>query len=117
MRIYGFVLPKNKVFRYALRAIYGVGEYRARLICEDMKIEDSVRVKDLDDSHAVQLGKTIEKHGFVIGPDLQREINENIKRLQANGSLRGRRHLYGLPVNGQRTKSNAKSARRRKKVM
>ncbi|QEK38720.1 ribosomal protein uS13 [Candidatus Cytomitobacter primus] len=117
MRIYGFVLPKKKVFKYALRAIYGIGHHRAEIICKDMNIEDSVRVHDLDDSHAVQLGKTIEKYGFIIGPDLQRSINNDIKRLQTNGSLRGRRHLYGLPVRGQRTKSNAKSVRRRKKVM
>ncbi|USO00947.1 MAG: 30S ribosomal protein S13 [Alphaproteobacteria bacterium] len=104
------------VFRYALRRIYGIGGHRAKVICDEMNIDDSFRVKDMSDADVVKLREIIEKNGYVTGADLQRIVNNNIKRLQANGSLRGRRHLYGLPVRGQRTKSNAKSARARKRV-
>jgi len=111
VRVFGVVLPDKMVFRYALRRIYGIGSHRAKVVCDEMKIDDSVRVKDLSDSHVVQLRSVIDSLGYVTGVDLQKIVSNNIKNLQANGSLRGRRHLYSLPVRGQRTKSNAKSAR------
>ncbi len=114
MRICGVVLPVKKVVRFALRRIYGIGAHRAALICEEMSISDATRVKDLSDLDAIKIKDKIEEKEFLIGPDLQRSVNNDLKRLISNGCLRGRRHLAKLPVRGQRTKSNAKSARRRK---
>ncbi len=114
MRIYGVVLPTNKIVKFALRRIYGIGACRADFICKEMNISDSVRVKDLSDLDAIKIRDKIEENKYLIGPDLQRSVNNDIKRLINNGCLRGRRHLSKLPVRGQRTKSNAKSARRRK---
>ena len=111
MRVFGVILPDKMVFRYALRRIYGIGAHRAKVICDSMEIDDSVRVKNLSDSHVVKLREVIDDFGYVTGVDLQKIVSNNIKRLQANGSLRGRRHFYSLPVRGQRTQSNAKSAR------
>ncbi len=106
-RIAGINIPVHKHADVALTAIYGIGRPRALKICEAAGIEPSVKIKDLDEGQIEQLRTQVAK--FTVEGDLRREVSMNIKRLMDLGCFRGIRHRRGLPVRGQRTKTNART--------
>jgi small subunit ribosomal protein S13 len=106
-RIGGVNIPNHQHTEIALTAIYGVGRSRARKICVAAGIEISRKVKDLSDSEMDKLREQLGK--FATEGDLRREVSMNIKRLMDLGTWRGKRHRAGLPVRGQRTRTNART--------
>jgi small subunit ribosomal protein S13 len=115
-RIAGIDLPKNKRVEIALRYIYGIGPSRAKKIIESTQVSPDIRVKDLTDTDIAKLIKAVNTIGKVEG-DLRREVTFNIKRLMEIGSYRGMRHRKGLPCRGQRTRTNARTRKGRKKTV
>jgi small subunit ribosomal protein S13 len=109
-RIAGVTLPSNKRVETALTYIYGIGPTTATRILKEAEIDPSIRVKDLDESQATKLRDIIEKQNTVEG-ELRRKVLSNIKRLKEIGAYRGLRHIKGLPVRGQRTKTNSRTIR------
>ncbi|MAE15896.1 MAG: 30S ribosomal protein S13 [Deltaproteobacteria bacterium] len=107
-RISGVDLPNNKRIEIALTYIYGIGRTSATKIIEKTKIDPDLRAKNLSDEQISQIRGVIESDYMVEG-DLRRETNLNIKRLMDLGNYRGLRHRRGLPVRGQRTKTNART--------
>ena len=107
-RIAGVELPKNKRLEIALTYIYGIGRATAQQILDKAKIDRNKKSDDLTDQDITSLRKTIDA-GYKVEGDLRREVSLNIKRLMDFGSYRGLRHRRGLPVNGQRTKTNART--------
>jgi small subunit ribosomal protein S13 len=106
-RIGGVNIPNHQHTEIALTAIYGVGRSRARKICVAAGIEITRKVKDLSDSEMDKLREQLGK--FATEGDLRREVSMNIKRLMDLGTWRGKRHRAGLPVRGQRTRTNART--------
>ena len=106
-RIAGINIPVHKHVVIALTAIYGIGRTRSQKICDTVGVAQNVKVKDLTDSEVENLRSEIAK--IVVEGDLRRTITMNIKRLMDLGAYRGLRHRRGLPVNGQRTKTNART--------
>lgn len=108
-RILGVEIPGAKRTVAALPYIYGIGPSRAKAICELAEIDPNLRAKELTDQQINRMVQVIQENGFVIEGDLRREIQQNLKRLQAIKCYRGIRHLRGLPVRGQRTSTNART--------
>lgn len=106
-RIAGVNIPDHKHLVISLTAIYGIGRSRASLICENVGLSPSVRVRELGDSDIERIREEVAK--FVVEGDLRRESAMNIKRLMDLGCYRGMRHRRGLPVRGQRTRTNART--------
>ncbi len=106
-RIAGVDLPRDKRVEYALPYIYGIGLSSARKIVAAAGVDPATRVRDLTEAETSRLREIIEREYRVEG-DLKREISLNIRRLQEIGCYRGLRHRRGLPVRGQRTKTNAR---------
>lgn len=106
-RIAGINVPDHKHAEIALTAIYGIGRPRARKICEQLGINPANKIKDLDEGVIEQLRGACAE--YTIEGDLRREVSMNIKRLTDLGTYRGLRHRRGLPVRGQRTKTNART--------
>lgn len=115
-RIEGVDLPRNKRIEVGLRYIYGIGPTRADEILAETKVDPDTRVKDLTDAELGQLRDYIGNH-FKVEGDLRREVQLNIKRLIEIGSYRGLRHRRNLPVNGQRTRTNARTRKGPKKTV
>ena len=115
-RISGIDLPREKRIEIALTYIYGIGPARAAKVLEIAKIDPDIRVKDLTEEQEAQLREAIEHH-YLIEGDLRRETAMNIKRLSEIGCYRGLRHRRGLPVHGQRTKTNARTRKGPKKTI
>ena len=107
-RIASIDLPRDKRIEVALTYIYGIGQPTATLICKETGIDPDIRVKDLTDDDEAKLREYIDKNLIVEG-DKRREVQLNIKRLVEVGCYRGLRHRRGLPVRGQRTKTNART--------
>ena len=107
-RIAGVELPKSKRLEIALTYIYGIGHTTAQQILDKATIDRNKKSDDLTDQDITSLRKIIDASYKVEG-DLRREVSLNIKRLMDFGSYRGLRHRRGLPVNGQRTKTNART--------
>ena len=107
-RISGIDLPRDKRIEVALTYIYGIGPARAAEVLNTTGINPDIRVKDLTEEQEGQLREAIEHH-YIIEGDLRRETAMNIKRLSEIGCYRGLRHRRGLPVQGQRTKTNART--------
>ena len=107
-RIAGVDLPVGKRIEIGLTYIYGIGPWSARQILRKTGIDYAVRVKDLREDEIVKLRETIDKDYTVEG-DLRKEITLSIKRLIDTGTYRGLRHRRGLPVRGQRTKTNSRT--------
>ncbi|AYO29441.1 30S ribosomal protein S13 [Biomaibacter acetigenes] len=107
-RIAGVDLPREKRVEVALTYIYGIGLSRSREILKETGVDPDTRVKDLAEREITRLRETIEKNYKVEG-DLRREVAMNIKRLVEIGCYRGIRHRKGLPVRGQRTRTNART--------
>jgi len=106
-RIAGINLPSQKHVEIALTSIYGIGKTRAQSICDAAGIERSTKVSDLSEPDAEKLRTEVAK--FEVEGDLRREVSMNIKRLMDLGCFRGLRHRRGLPLRGQRTKTNART--------
>jgi small subunit ribosomal protein S13 len=106
-RIAGINIPMNKHLWVGLTHIYGVGRSRARNLCAAAGIDPSTKVKDLTEAEVNTIRSLIQK--FPVEGDLRREVSMNIKRLMDLGSYRGMRHRRGLPVRGQRTRTNART--------
>ena len=110
MRIAGINIPDNKKIEYALPYIFGVGLSSGRVILKTAQIDLNTRAKDLTQTEINRLREIIEKDHKIEG-DLRREIMTNIKRLRELQVYRGTRHIRGLPVRGQRTKTNSRTRR------
>jgi len=106
-RIAGINVPVNKHTEIALTSIFGIGRTRAQKICSEAGVTPSTKIKDLDEGQVENLRTEVAK--FTIEGDLRREISMNIKRLMDLGTYRGIRHRRGLPLRGQRTKTNART--------
>ena len=106
-RIAGINVPDQKIAVIALQSIYGIGPKRASEILANAGVEESARLKDLDESVVDKIRAEVAK--FTVEGDLRREVSMNIKRLIDLGTYRGLRHRRGLPVRGQRTKTNART--------
>jgi small subunit ribosomal protein S13 len=106
-RIGGVNIPNHQHTEIALTAIFGIGRSRARAICEAAGINRVTKIKDLSDTQMDKLREQVSK--TPIEGDLRREVSMNIKRLIDLGTWRGKRHRLGLPVRGQRTRTNART--------
>lgn len=115
-RIAGVDLPREKRLEIGLTYIFGVGRSTAKKILEQTGVSPDIRVKELTETDVSKLREYIEKNMLVEG-DLRRDIAMNIKRLQDIGSYRGVRHRKGLPVRGQKTKSNARTRKGKKRTV
>jgi small subunit ribosomal protein S13 len=108
-RIAGVDLPRDKRVEIALTYIYGIGLTWSRKLLTQTKINPSTRVRDLSEEEATAIAAAIQSNGLMVEGDLRRDVSQNIKRLMDIGCYRGLRHRRGLPVRGQRTKTNART--------
>lgn len=115
-RIAGVDLPKNKRIEIALTYIYGIGLSSSQKILNKININPNTRISDLEDQEIVKLRSILDAEYRIEG-DLRRFENINIKRLMEINSYRGKRHRIGLPLRGQRTRTNARTRRGTKKTM
>jgi small subunit ribosomal protein S13 len=115
-RIAGVNLPREKRLEVALTYIYGIGPSTARQIAAELGLSTDEKVRDLTDAEITKLRSYIDTNLDVEG-DLRRERSQNVKRLQEIGSYRGIRHRRGLPTDGQRTKTNARTRKGPKKTV
>ncbi len=115
-RISGVDLPNDKRVEIALTYIYGIGRTLSNEILTKCEIDPNTRMKDLSDDEIAKIRDVLENEYTVEG-DLRRDTALNIKRLQEIGSYRGRRHRTGLPVRGQRTKTNARTRKGPRRTM
>jgi len=106
-RIAGINIPVNKHAEIALTAIFGVGRPTARKICSDSGVQPNVQIKDLTEAEIEAIRTAVSR--YTIEGDLRRTVSMNIKRLMDLGSYRGIRHRRGLPLRGQRTRTNART--------
>ena len=112
-RISGVDLPREKRADIGLTYVYGIGRAGALAILEKAGIDGAIRVKDLSEEHIVKIREIIQE-GFQVEGDLRKTFSMNIKRLIDSGTYRGLRHRKGLPVRGQRTKTNARTRKGRR---
>lgn len=115
LRLVGIDLPENKRIEVALTYVYGIGPKIAADLLNTCKIDPNLRAKDLKAEDVAKLQKAIES--FKVEGDLRKEVRENIQRLKRVGSYRGSRHAAGLPVRGQRTRTNARTLRGKRKTI
>ena len=115
-RISGVDVPRDKRAVIALTYVYGIGKSSSIKILEQAKVDENTRMKDLTEDEISRIRSVVEKDYEVEG-DLRRSINMNVKRLMDIGSYRGLRHRKGLPVNGQRTKTNARTRKGKKRTV
>jgi small subunit ribosomal protein S13 len=115
-RIVGVDVPRDKVVGIALTYIYGIGHTTARKIVAEAGIEPTTRMRDVTEDEAAKLRDIIENN-YTIEGDKRREVASNIQRLVEIGTYRGMRHRRGLPVNGQRTRTNARTRKGRRKTV
>jgi small subunit ribosomal protein S13 len=115
-RIAGVDLPRSKRVEIGLTYIFGIGRTRSKDILDKAGVDPDTRVRDLVETEVAQLREIIEREYRVEG-DLRREVQMNIKRLQEIGCYRGLRHRRGLPVHGQRTRTNARTRKGPKKTV
>jgi small subunit ribosomal protein S13 len=115
-RIAGVNLPREKRLEVALTYIYGIGPSTARKVASELGLSPDEKVSDLTDGEITKLRQYIDGELQVEG-DLRRDRSQNVKRLQEIGAYRGVRHRRGLPVNGQRTKTNARTRKGPKKTV
>ena len=115
-RIAGVDLPKDKRIEIGLTYVYGIGRTRAKKILEMTGINPDTRVKDLTDEDEAKIRECIDHH-FIVEGDLRRSVALDIKRLTEIGCYRGQRHRRGLPVRGQRSKTNARTRKGPKRTI
>ena len=116
-RIAGIDIPREKKVPYSLRYIFGIGLTQAKNICDKAGVDQDTRVKDLTEEQEVNIRSAIDDLGIKVEGELRSEVAMNIKRLKDVGSYRGLRHRKGMPVNGQRTKTNARTRKGRKRTV
>lgn len=114
-RIAGVNIPNHQHAEIALTAIYGIGRARAKKICQDAGVLPTAKMKDLSDAEVDKLREQVGR--FVVEGDLRREVSMSIKRLMDLGCYRGIRHRRGLPVRGQRTRTNARTRKGPRKAV
>ena len=115
-RISGVDIPREKRVDVSLRYIFGIGASSARDVLEQARVDGGIRVRDLTEPQVAKIREIIDR-GFTVEGDLRRETALNIKRLQEIGSYRGLRHRRGLPVRGQRTRTNARTRKGPRKTV
>ena len=115
-RIVGVDLPRDKRIEVALTYVFGIGPTSAKEILEKTGISPDTRMRDVTEDEAARLREVIERDYTTEG-DLRRQVQGNIQRLTEIGTYRGRRHRVGLPVRGQRTRTNARTRKGRKKTV
>jgi len=116
-RIAGVDLPREKRIEIGLTYIYGIGRASATKILAEAGVNPDTRVRDITDDEVKKITEAIESMGILVEGDLRREIALNIKRLQEIGCYRGIRHRKGLPVRGQKTKTNARTRKGPKRTV
>ena len=109
-RIAGVDIPNQKRVDVSLRYIYGIGTHTASLICEKTGVDPATKTRDLTDDELSRIREIVDRE-FIIEGDLRRDVRQNIQRLIEINCYRGIRHRRGLPVRGQRTKTNARTKR------
>lgn len=115
-RILGVDIPNNKKVPYSLAALYGVGLHRAVLICKECKVDVDKRAFQLNEEELGRIATFIENN-YVIEGNLRREIQANVSRFKEIGCYRGYRHARSLPTRGQRTRTNARTRKGKKKTV
>jgi len=113
IRISGVILPPNKHVRIALRSVYGIGNHRSLEICKKVGLDPTIKVINLKDEHTILLQEAVNQ--YEVEGDLRRRVAMDIKRLGDIKCYRGLRHKRGLPVRGQRTRTNARTRKGRKR--
>jgi len=108
-RIAGIDLPRDKRVEIGLRYIYGIGPARSQNLLRQAQINPDTRVRDLTEEEVGRLNNLLTNAEYKVEGDLRREVQQNIKRLMDIGCYRGTRHIRGLPVRGQRTRTNART--------
>jgi len=108
-RILGVDIPKEKRIEISLTYLYGIGRVLSNIVLKEAGISPDKRAKDLSDEEIARITNTFQKMGLRLEGDLRRDISQNIKRLMDIGAWRGMRHKKGLPVRGQRTRTNART--------
>ena len=116
-RIAGVDIPRNKKVAYSLRYVYGIGYSQAVNICDKAGVKLDTRVQDLKEKEVMDIRKAITEMEIKVEGELRSEVAMNVKRLKDIGTYRGLRHRRGLPVNGQRTKTNARTRKGKKKTV
>ena len=116
-RIVGVDIPRNKKVPYSLCYIHGIGLTTAKQLCETAKVDFDLRVQDLSEEQIVGLRNAISNLNSNVEGELRSEVAMNIKRLKDAGAYRGLRHRRGLPANGQRTKTNARTRKGKKRTI
>ena len=116
-RIAGVDIPRNKKVAYSLRYVYGIGYSQAVNICDKAGVKLDTRVQDLKEKEVMAIRKAITDLEIKVEGELRSEVAMNVKRLKDIGTYRGLRHRRGLPVNGQRTKTNARTRKGKKKTV
>ena len=116
-RIAGVDLPREKRVEIGLTYVYGIGRVSSNKILAEAKVNPDTRVRDLTDDEVKAIAEVIDKLGILVEGDLRREVAMNIKRLQEIGCYRGIRHRKGLPVRGQKTKTNARTRKGPKRTV
>lgn len=116
-RIVGVDIPRNKKVPYALRYIHGIGTTTAIKLCAEAKVDQNRRVQDLTEKQVIALRDAIANLGIMVEGELRSQTAMNIKRLKDLGTYRGLRHRRGLPTNGQRTKTNARTRKGKKRTI
>ena len=107
-RVSGVDIPPNKRLDVALTYVYGIGPYVAKLLLAETKIDGAKRSRDLTEEQVAQINQLIERK-YVVEGQLRRQVMQNIQRLKEIKAYRGLRHIKGLPVRGQRTRTNART--------
>ncbi len=116
VRLFGIIIPDKDKVSYGITKLYGVGRTNGIVILKKARIDVKKRMKDLTEEEVKRIVEVIEKENKVEG-DLREEVSQNIKRLKEIVSYRGLRHMHGLPVHGQRTKSNARTKKGKRKTV
>ena len=116
-RLIGVDLPAAKRIEAALTYIYGIGFATSRKILEDANVDPNVRVKNLSEGQLRAIRESIERLGMPVEGDLRKQVSQNIKRLMDINSYRGLRHRKGLPVRGQRTRTNSRTRKGKRKTV
>jgi len=116
-RIVGVDIPRNKKIDFSLRYIHGIGRKTAQILCKKAKIDTNLRVHELSEEQVVAIRNAISELGYLVEGELRSSKAMNIKRLKDIGTYKGLRHRRGLPVNGQRTKTNARTRKGKKRTI
>jgi len=115
-RIVGVDIPDNKPVWCSLTYVFGIGPFSARQICKEAEISETIRAKELNDDELARIASIIDR-SYVVEGQLRRQVGQNLARLRDIGCYRGLRHRRGLPVHGQRTRTNARTRKGRKKTV